>query len=80
MNIFLLFISGFIVDVIWSLYIKSLSDDKYFLAGLHFVGTGICGLFVIYEVSSTRDILTGLPYLIGLFFGTYFSKYLRVKQ
>jgi hypothetical protein len=77
MKYFLLFLSGFIIDIIWALYIKTISNNKYFLASIYSVGTGICAMYFTYEIAVTKDLLTGIPYLIGLFFGTLFSKYLN---
>ena len=77
MQYLLLFISGFIIDIIWTLYIKSIANDKYSLGAIYSAGTGLCNLFMIHEF--TKDIMNGLPYIAGLFFGTYFSKYLVRK-
>lgn len=63
--------------MIWALYIKSISIDKYFLAAIYSVGIGICSVFMVHEIA--KDILNSFPYLFGLFFGTYTSKFLRKK-
>lgn len=78
MKYILLFLSGFIIDIIWALYIKAISDDKYLFAAIYSVGTGLCSLFMIHEF--IENIYNGMPYLLGLFGGTYSIKYLKLKK
>ena len=65
----IMFIVGIITDLIWTPYIRKLSDKEYFQAGFWSVGTGICTLlflegFLVYK-------LTCIFWLAGLFVGTW---------
>ena len=67
----LLFIAGFLTDVTWVFYIRYVSAKKRFAAAWWSVGTGICTLVFVEGV--VGNVVLGIFWLTGLWFGTYFS-------
>ena len=72
LNIILLFLSGFIVDIVWAFYVRAISENKKMLSSTYSVCIGICSLLFL-NITIEHMMLSPI-WLIGLFFGTYFSK------
>jgi len=66
-----LFVAGFLTDVIWALYIRKIANKNKLQGALYSVGTGICA--IIFVEGLLTNIYLMIPWLIGLFFGSYFS-------
>lgn len=80
MNIFisylLLFVIGFVVDVLWAVYIRNVSNDNKLTASTYSVLLGITSIIYIKLIVDTW--IGGIFYLIGLYFGTYYSAQIEV--
>ena len=72
-----MFLNGFILDFLYAIYTKNIIQDKWLSASVYSGLIGLCGLFWYYEVN--KDIITGVSYVFGLAFGTYFAKYIKTK-
>lgn len=71
----LIFLSGFIIDIFWTLYIKSVSENKKLSAAIYSTLQGLCQTFFIF--SFVNDFYYAIPWLTGLFSGTYCSFYVN---
>jgi hypothetical protein len=70
----IMFLAGIVTDLIWTVYIRKLSDKDYFQAGFWSVGTGICTLLLIEGFLVYK--LTCIFWLMGLFVGTWKATHL----
>lgn len=68
---FLVFSAMIVTDYIWSEWMKSVSENKPFRAGLFSVGTVLAGSFVIISYIENPKYL--IPACLGAFVGTYIS-------
>jgi hypothetical protein len=66
---FVLFLSGFITDVIWVFYIKYVSEGKLFIGAFFSVATGICTIIFVEGLINSK--ISMLFWLAGLFLGTW---------
>lgn len=77
MNYIIIFVSGFIIDIIWTLYIKSISREEYLEGAVYSALIGICQLSFIYSFIKNNDIISSILWISGLFLGTFFVKYFK---
>ena len=67
----LMLITGFVVDVVWALYVKYIASGNRLRAAMYSIVSGMC---TIVFVSGAITSLWLTPFwLIGLGLGTYFS-------
>jgi hypothetical protein len=71
----ILLVSGFITDIVWALYIRKVSENKRLQASFLSVGTGICT--IIFVKGLLTNFWLTFPWLVGLFFGTFYSNNLE---
>jgi hypothetical protein len=78
----LMLVSGVITDITWAFYIQELSAHERTKEKRHLrnaawwsVGTGMCTLVFIEGV--VQNIWISLLWLVGLWFGTYYSAFLK---
>jgi hypothetical protein len=77
MNYILVFINGFIFDLLYAIYTKYINVDKYGLAGLASVLIMLSGTVVGILVYIEKQYENLIPYGMGLWAGTYSMKYLK---
>jgi uncharacterized membrane protein len=65
----LLFFVGLCTDIIWTLYIHSISHKKALQASVYSVLSGICT--VAFVNGLMIDVKNCIPWLIGMALGTY---------
>lgn len=63
------FFAAFVTDATWSVFIRSTADGKATMAAVASVFTGALGLFGMTSV--VNDAYMAIPWLLGLFCGTY---------
>lgn len=73
----IVFINGFIFDLLYGLYQKYMQVDRYKSAGIVSVLLSASGIYVGTLIYINKEFTILVPYWIGLFFGTYSIKYLR---
>jgi len=66
-----MFLTGFVTDVTWALYIKYVGGGNKLKGAFYSVGTGICT--VVFVEGTIVSIWLTPFWLIGLFLGTYYS-------
>ena len=67
----ILFLAGTFTDITWALYIRKVAEHKRLSGALYSVGTGLCTVIIIEGIIT--NIWLFIPWLFGLFVGTYFS-------
>ena len=65
------FFFGFIIDIFYVVWIKSVAIGNVFLAGVSAVALAAPSLFGYLEIVDNRKMV--YPYLFGLFCGTIFA-------
>lgn len=76
LKIFLIFISTFIVDVIWVIYIKKVNQNKPIAAALVTLLIYLLGGYVIINYTESHYLL--ISSTLGACLGTYFAtKYIK---
>jgi hypothetical protein len=69
-NVIFVFSCGFILDLLWALYIMSANRGRDIIASLMSVGVAAPALFGYLAIAESSKWMS-VPYFIGLFLGTY---------
>jgi len=73
-----LFFVGVGLDVIWVLWMSAVEKEWPIRAGFWGMATAAVGLFATIEI--VHDWQHAVPYLVGLFFGSYIGVFLKKKK
>ena len=78
MTYIITFFAVFVTDVLNTYYIKSITDDKPFIASTY--ATLVMFMYSVAVINFTNDRLMLIPALLGAFVGTYVAMILRRKS